>query len=614
MPRKTLHALGKEVFAKWPGTQMYYPAKIVTDHNPENDSYQVLFEDTAEPLEVLAKHISSVNQAKNWRSRSASPARTPGRSKRRRSRSKSPSRTSRRKSPARQRSPGRKPAARIQKEPSPEKPAEMEVQQQQQTEQVKQVDVVDFAQVIQQEQQVTKETLNVIKEERSDATITTRRITRSVARMHDNVGEIMTQEISQEEKREEETHKPGWSCQLLALIAIIVLPLVIMALCFVCGDKHQAFSFTKWPKIPSLYTFLNWKVFLAVGVWFDVQCLLTKLPLGRLVTGPANKDGEQITYRMNGLILLVMNIIVLGIQTYTGLAFKLADAVDKYYLSIAASCIIVAFVVAVIAAILAALDPKVKDKSCTPDSFFVGKQLCPTFLTFDLKWVCFKACFISWVMLVCVFWLKHYSVTKGNINYAATAVAFFQLFYMCDVFLIEKNLIQSHAFLEQTFGFGFSLMAFALTPLLYSMQVMYLIRFTPQLSKAHWAAVILLYVLGTYIFHKANNEKAEFRSDPKKAMKRDVKVVFTANGKNLLADGWWGRLRHPNYLGDILIATSWAVPAGCSHLLPWLYPILLTMLLYGMSKDDEKRCAKKYGLSWDEYKARVKYVMIPYVY
>ena len=42
----------------------------------------------------------------------------------------------------------------------------------------------------------------------------------------------------------------------------------------------------------------------------------------------------------------------------------------------------------------------------------------------------------------------------------------------------------------------------------------------------------------------------------------DVKVVFTANGNNLLADGWWGRLRHPNYLGDILMGLSWAIPAG----------------------------------------------------
>ena len=42
----------------------------------------------------------------------------------------------------------------------------------------------------------------------------------------------------------------------------------------------------------------------------------------------------------------------------------------------------------------------------------------------------------------------------------------------------------------------------------------------------------------------------------------DVKVVFTEDGRNLLADGWWGRLRHPNYLGDILVAISWALPAG----------------------------------------------------
>ena len=45
----------------------------------------------------------------------------------------------------------------------------------------------------------------------------------------------------------------------------------------------------------------------------------------------------------------------------------------------------------------------------------------------------------------------------------------------------------------------------------------------------------------------------------------DVKVVFTANGKNLLADGWWGRLRHPNYFGDILVAISWGIPAGLFH-------------------------------------------------
>ena len=68
----------------------------------------------------------------------------------------------------------------------------------------------------------------------------------------------------------------------------------------------------------------------------------------------------------------------------------------------------------------------------------------------------------------------------------------------------------------------------------------------------------------------------------------DVKVVFTADGRNLLADGWWGRLRHPNYLGDILVAISWALPAGLFYFVddmfdenfmwasgPLLYPLRL---------------------------------------
>lgn len=53
---------------------------------------------------------------------------------------------------------------------------------------------------------------------------------------------------------------------------------------------------------------------------------------------------------------------------------------------------------------------------------------------------------------------------------------------------------------------------------------------------------------------------------------------------------------------------------GCSHIAPWLYPIFLTILLIVFAVEDDKRCAKKYGLSWDEYKSRVKYVIFPYVY
>ena len=42
----------------------------------------------------------------------------------------------------------------------------------------------------------------------------------------------------------------------------------------------------------------------------------------------------------------------------------------------------------------------------------------------------------------------------------------------------------------------------------------------------------------------------------------DLETLPTAGGRKLLISGWWGMVRHPNYLGEILIQWSWVLPAG----------------------------------------------------
>lgn len=41
-----------------------------------------------------------------------------------------------------------------------------------------------------------------------------------------------------------------------------------------------------------------------------------------------------------------------------------------------------------------------------------------------------------------------------------------------------------------------------------------------------------------------------------------LETISTATGKRLLVSGWWGLVRHPNYLGDLLMALAWSLPCG----------------------------------------------------
>lgn len=42
----------------------------------------------------------------------------------------------------------------------------------------------------------------------------------------------------------------------------------------------------------------------------------------------------------------------------------------------------------------------------------------------------------------------------------------------------------------------------------------------------------------------------------------DFETISTSRGKKLLVSGWWGWVRHPNYLGDIILHWAWAATAG----------------------------------------------------
>ena len=94
------------------------------------------------------------------------------------------------------------------------------------------------------------------------------------------------------------------------------------------------------------------------------------------------------------------------------------------------------------------------------------------------------------------------------------------------------------------------------------------------------------------------------------------------------------QVRHPNYLGELLVQWSWVLPAaptlGLTQLVPYYLPVVTTLMLvlryvfllpFSEPNVSSVRClqinkrnGKKFGDAWSEYTGRVKANIIPCVF
>ncbi|QQP50133.1 Uncharacterized protein FKW44_011033, partial [Caligus rogercresseyi] len=82
----------------------------------------------------------------------------------------------------------------------------------------------------------------------------------------------------------------------------------------------------------------------------------------------------------------------------------------------------------------------------------------------------------------------------------------------------------------------------------------------------------------------------------------------------LLISGYWGIVRHLNYVFELLFAFISTIPAYRGSILPFAYFFFLLVLLVHRTFRDDEKCSKKYGEGWKRYTAAVPYKMIPNVF
>uniref|UniRef100_A0AAY5KHG3 Delta(14)-sterol reductase TM7SF2 n=1 Tax=Esox lucius TaxID=8010 RepID=A0AAY5KHG3_ESOLU len=246
--------------------------------------------------------------------------------------------------------------------------------------------------------------------------------------------------------------------------------------------------------------------------------------------------------------------------------------------------------------------------------FFMGRELNPRIGSFDLKYFCeLRPGLIGWVVINLGMLMKEVEL-RDSASLAMILVNSFQLLYVADALWNEEAVLTTMDIVHDGFGFMLAFGDLAWVPFTYSLQAAFLVVHPQSLGPVGATAIVMLNSAGYYVFRKSNSQKNQFRRDPTHPSVANLETIATATGKRLLVSGWWGLVRHPNYLGDLLMALAWSLPCGFHHLLPYFYVVYFTVLLIHREARDERHCRAKYGVAWDTYCRHVPYRILPYIY
>lgn len=613
-------AEGEVVRGRWPGSSLYYEVEILS-HDSKSQLYTVKYKDGTE-LELKESDVKPLKSFKQRKSGSTSSSPSRRRGSRSRSRSRSPGRAPKG---------SRRSASASHQADIKEKEARREILQ------VKLTPLVlkPFGNSInvyngEPEHMERNDISHKTKQERiilsPEGSYTATQYSLRPRREEVKVKEVESKEqklvprgpapletfqvTTPQRKDLEFGGVPG------AFLIMLGLPATLFLLLLQCRQKDPSLL-TFPPPLPALDQLWETRVCGIYLLWFFVQALFYLLPIGKVVEGTPLVDGRRLKYRLNGFYAFVLTSAAVGASLFWGMELHY---VYTHFLQFALAAVLFSVLLSVY---LYAHSLKAPRDELSPASsgnavydFFIGRELNPRIGAFDLKYFCeLRPGLIGWVVVNLVMLLAEMKVQERDApSLAMVLVNSFQLLYVVDALWNEEALLTTMDIVHDGFGFMLAFGDLVWVPFTYSLQAFYLVSHPHDLSWPFASFIIALKLCGYVIFRCANSQKNAFRKNPSDPKLAHLKTIHTSTGKSLLVSGWWGFVRHPNYLGDLIMALAWSLPCGFNHILPYFYVIYFTMLLVHREARDEHQCKRKYGLAWEKYCQRVPYRIFPYVY
>ena len=341
-------------------------------------------------------------------------------------------------------------------------------------------------------------------------------------------------------------------------------------------------------------------------IGFIVFLFLGSIALpGRVLQGP-EVNGEIPTYKLNGLLLFLLTMAGACIAQFAGL-FSLSTLQTHF----AALFIVANLFAFILSGWLYWRGVRAQD---APQGFwrkfFYGAEHSPVWFGVNLKLFSYRPSLIALALFNVSFAVAQYEA-DGRLTLAMILYQGFTFLYVFNYFQFEYGMIHTWDLISERFGWMLVWGDYVWVPFFYCIPGWWLLQASPVLSPFAAVALVLLFVFGFWLFRGANQQKHRFKCDS--GISIWGKPVQALEGR-LLVSGFWGIGRHLNYTGEICIYTSFALTTGFTSWVPFILPVWLAGLLWHRSRRDDRRCSAKYGALWSQYKQRVRYAMIPFIY
>ena len=350
------------------------------------------------------------------------------------------------------------------------------------------------------------------------------------------------------------------------------------------------------------------------AVFFVLQLILPARRVPGYVKDP--ETGEPRNYRLNGLLVFVIAELVW--------AFELFGLPRDWFYRSTLWAVVGGTVFCTIFAVWSVFSQPKGEIENPWLALWEGRaqelQLFGGRIDIKMWWYVVGGTMLSLNALSAAAW--HHNEFGDDANPGIYLYAAFWTFYTFDYFIFERVQLYTYDLIHEHVGFKLWWGGLVAYGWLFILPLWGMAAHPDPGFSTGWTYFWLigtgvLFLVGWTIGRGANLQKYTFKRWPdRKFLGIFEPKYIEAGDRKILCSGWWGSARHFNYMGEGILAVSFALVFGhFGNLWAWTYSVFVVSFFTVRQRFDEKACEQKYGPEkWAEYQTRVPYRIFPGIY